>query len=1323
MRKSAKLGLAIATGALLLVPATARWSSSEAGLFDPENWTKAGLKEVFGRALQRRLTIDGDLDIDFGSTLRIIANEVAVENVDWASAPYLLRIDRLTFAIDLVQLAAGDIVIEEVHLEDPEVFVERNEQGAINWRTVLAGEVVEEPPATAEESGDNAGRGGGIPAIEDLLIQGARIRYIDRLEDLAVQARLDRLAGTTGTGEKPAQLAGTGAIAGAALAIDLEAGSLDAEPGGGEVPVELVLELADTRVALTGTATDLFGLQGLDLRASLRSENPDRLLRIVDRPHPELPSLALSGQITHSDAVWGVHGLEARLGESTLSGDARFVDGEPTSLIEADLHAERLVYGDFDALVTLVQDADRDDQEPPRAGAPAEDAALPAAVDGLPRFDISFMADEILGPDLILDRLSLAARREQGAPILDLMTSGRFAGAPVAAAIQAGQNGPGGSNVYPVAAELGFASSSVQLQGTVDDPLSLDGVDLRFAADGERPLRILRAVGMTVPELPPTSLSGRLLLEDQLWRVSDMAMEAGRSDLAGDLRLDLAGARPAIDLDLYAERLVYADLQKIVAAAEALGGAGKGAEGPDGEDPQLMVFEGSNPQLNPAALPEVEADLHLAVARFEAPEMTLRDVRLGAELHDDLPRLAFKAAGEYRDEPLDVLIRLGAGEPTGAGTGYPITIRLDAPANSLALEGAVANPIPLRGVDLELEVRSSAPGRWLDLIGLGDYRLERVLGTAHLVQENATWRLSDFYAEVGESNLFGELVADLSGERPRVEGTLTSNRLIVDDFMPSSDQPPTRLAADETPVVAGPGLEPRVLPDIEADLALTVEYLKAEQVRLDNLTLDLALRNRVPVIDLAAEGRLQDEPVRMTLRAGAPGVAGAPADPYPVELEVLGAQTSVRAAGTIADPRVMDGLDVDVRLAGPTLDRLGEIVQLGLPATPPYRLSSSLARNGRRWTLTGLDGRIGDSDLAGDVTVDLGAERPTLVAELRSRTLDFDDLGPLVGVAPDAEGDEAASERQERRAAFQAADRRLLPDEPIDLSELRSIDARVTFTGEQVIAPNLPLEQVRLELVLEDGRLRLEPAEFGMADGALAAKIALDARDKPLESRFDIVLRNLKLNQFLKQFEVEIAGLEVEREGRGTLHGRATLETRGNTLHEMAASADGRVTLVMDGGRINALLVEAAGLDVGEILAVLLGGEPGADMVPLECFIGNFRIEQGVMRPRPLVLKATNDTIFGTGSVDLGEETFDLTLEAEPSDASVLSASTPIRIEGRWTDPTIIPVTDELVAKGLAAVGLGIVLPIIGATIPFIEIGEDADSRCARLLADAREVD
>lgn len=1115
-RKSTKALLITAASAAALLSASADRAQSQGGLFDPESWTKQGLKAVFGRALQRRLTIDGDLDVDFGSTLRIVAEEVAVQNVDWASRPHMLTIGRLTFAIDLVRLAAGEIAIAEVRIEDPSVFVERNEQGEVNWQTVLRGEVIEPPPELEVDPEENAGEddGGGVPAIRDLLIRDARISYLDHVADREVEARLDRVAGSTGTGDDPASLTATGTLAGLPLEARLEAGSLGADPEGGRAPVEMLVQVGGAELAVEGSAADLLALRGLDLRASFESERPARLLRIVEPRPPALPSLAWSGRITRSGETWTVQEVDARLGESMISGE---------------------------------------------------------------------------------------------------------------------------------------------------------------------------------------------------------------------VRLDLAGTRPAVRADLAAERIVHADLRKLAEATGALVGTdedGYEDERPEGDagGPELIVSEGSDPALDPAAIPDIEADLVVTVDRFDGPEMTLRDVRLAADLHDRLPRLALQAAGQYRGEPLEVLAKLGAREGPEKPGAYPVSVRVDGPANQLAIEGSVRAPIPLRGVELGLEVRSTAPEPWLELVGLTGYRPGRVLGTAHLTGENAAWRLTDVYLEVGQSNLFGELEADLSGEAPAIRGDLTSNRLIVEDFTGTPDEPAAG-PPDQDPTLEEPGLEPQVLPDVHADLDLTVEYLEAAQLWLDNLTLDLELRNRLPVIDLSAEGRLQREPVRVALRAGTDAGDGSPVRPYPVHLEVVGDQTSVRATGTVAEPLRLDGLDVDVRLEGPTLDRLGEIAQLALPSTPPYRLTSNLARDGRRWTLTGLDGRIGDSDLAGDVTVDLAAERPTLIAELRSRSLDFDDLGPLVGAAPDIEGDEAASERQERRAAIAAADRWVLPDDPIDLSELRSMDAQVTFTGERVVAPNLPLEQVRIEAVLDDGRLRLEPVRFEMADGSLEGEIALDARDRPLQGRFDVALRNLKLNQFLKQFEVEIADLEVEREGRGTLHGRASLETRGDTIHEMAASADGRLALVMDGGRINALIVEAAGLDVGEIIAVLLAGEPGPDMLPIECFIGNFRIREGVMRARPLVLKAPDDTILGTGAIDLGRETFDLALEAEPTDVSVLSASTPIRIEGPWTDPSIIPTTEELVGKGIAAAGLGIVIPFVGALIPFVEIGDGGDGACAKLLANAPEVD
>jgi uncharacterized protein involved in outer membrane biogenesis len=537
--------------------------------------------------------------------------------------------------------------------------------------------------------------------------------------------------------------------------------------------------------------------------------------------------------------------------------------------------------------------------------------------------------------------------------------------------------------------------------------------------------------------------------------------------------------------------------------------------------------------------------------------------------------------------------------------------------------------------------------------------------------------------------------------------------------MPQNDQPEVPLAEESAPTVAKPGLEPKLLPDIEADLSLEVEYLEAEQLRLDNLALALLLRDRVPIVDLTADGRLQREPVRLELDAGSQASFDDPAVDYPVDLTLSGSETSVRAEGTIAQPLVLDQLDIDVQLEGPNLDRLGEIVQLALPATPPYRLAGNLARDGRRWTIAGLDGRIGDSDIAGDATLDLGAERPTLIAQLRSRKLDFDDLGPLVGAEPSSGPDETASERQERTAAIEGADRWLLPDDPIELAELRSMDARVTFTGEQVVAPNLPLERVAIDLTLEDGRLTLQPLEFVMADGELSAEIVLDARTKPLDSSFDVTVRNLKLNQFLSQFEVDIAQLEVEREGRGTLHGRARLESRGNTIHEMAAAADGQVTLLMDGGRVNALVLEAAGLDVGEVLALLIGGGPTPNMVPIECFIANFNVEQGVKRLRPLLLQAPDAVVVGSGTIDLGEERLDLALESDPSDTSVLSAGTPIRIQGPWSAPAIEPVSDELIATGAAALGLGIILPVVGAVIPFVELGEDGDSGCAAAVARA----
>ena len=172
----------------------------------------------------------------------------------------------------------------------------------------------------------------------------------------------------------------------------------------------------------------------------------------------------------------------------------------------------------------------------------------------------------------------------------------------------------------------------------------------------------------------------------------------------------------------------------------------------------------------------------------------------------------------------------------------------------------------------------------------------------------------------------------------------------------------------------------------------------------------------------------------------------------------------------------------------------------------------------------------------------------------------------------------------------------------------------------------------------------------------------------------------------------------------------------------MAAAADGELAVIMGGGQINALIIEALGLDVGEILAVLAAGgeEKESGMVPVQCLVSRFEVQDGVMTTRALVLETSDSTVTGSGTIDLGQETLDLTLLAHPKDASVLSASTPVAIKGTFRDPQIDVVSEELAEKGLAALALGVVLPVIGAILPFIETGEAEGVNCAALMKAAR---
>ena len=460
-------------------------------------------------------------------------------------------------------------------------------------------------------------------------------------------------------------------------------------------------------------------------------------------------------------------------------------------------------------------------------------------------------------------------------------------------------------------------------------------------------------------------------------------------------------------------------------------------------------------------------------------------------------------------------------------------------------------------------------------------------------------------------------------------------------------------------------------------------------------------------VNLSGTGTVGGEPLSVDIDSGPLVDLRDPHRPYPLKGTIAVGDTKASLEGTLLEPVRFRGMDLVLHVQGANVGDLFPIIGVPAPETPPYDIRGRLTRDGEIWRFENFDGTVGDSDLAGTLDFDAGGERLTITGDLRSQRLDFDDLGGIVG-APTGTGEgETASEEQQRRAEIFARRDKLLPNAPIDFEKVRSVDARVTFTGEDVLAPNVPLEGVRLGVMLEDGVLRLDPLQIGVAGGRVSATIQLDARTDTVVSDMDVHLSGFRLEEV-----VEGAG------GSGEIFGRTQLRTWGNSIADALATADGDFALMMNSGSFSNLVMELAGLDVAEALGFALGDD---QQVPIRCAVLDFEVADGVMRSRTIVLDTTDTNIIGEAVINLGDEELAVDLEAQPKDPSLFSARTPVMVTGTFRDVSVEIDAESAGIRAGAAVALGVLLTPLAGVLAFVEPGPGEDSACASLIRGAEE--
>lgn len=463
---------------------------------------------------------------------------------------------------------------------------------------------------------------------------------------------------------------------------------------------------------------------------------------------------------------------------------------------------------------------------------------------------------------------------------------------------------------------------------------------------------------------------------------------------------------------------------------------------------------------------------------------------------------------------------------------------------------------------------------------------------------------------------------------------------------------------------------------------------------------------------LVGQGKLNERP--FSLQAGGGSLLNLEVDkPYAFTFDLQGVDAQIEATGHLAKPFDFNNFAMDLRLKGRDMADLYYVTDLALPNTPAYDVRGSLTHAGRAYDFKNMSGRIGDSDIAGELKETRSEQnRPTVAADLSSRVLDFKDLAALFGGRPTKSAAEDRPGSTKAGAGTGPGPRKLLPDATLATDRLRGMDATLRYRAAVVKSPYLPLRQAALDLSLQNGVLSIEPVSFSFPQGRISATVRLDARGSTPVTDVDARLSNASLQEFAPRTGNGPPPVE------GVVLARAKLHGVGASVHRAAAASSGAVTAVIPGGKIRSAFAELLGVSAGKGLGLLLA--KSQQQSDLRCAVANFAVRDGVMQAQTVVFDTDVVKVTGSGSVDLGAETLDLRFKGETKKFRATHVFLPITVAGALASPKLgVQPASALSQAGLAAT-LGVVLGPLGAIIPFIDPGLAKNADCAALLAESR---
>jgi AsmA protein len=300
------------------------------------NWLRAPLERQVLAQTGRVLSIQGDLSLHLGWPWpRLQAAQVSFANPAWAAQAHMLKADEVALSINLPHLLARRLVVSDLHLIKPLVFLEQHRDGRKTW---LLDRQQQDESARID--------------IDRLTLDQGVIGFDDAASQTSIRAELSSLAKPADDAAPGVSFSAKGKFKGLALMAKGTGDSVlalrdDSTPFG----LSIDTTVGQTHVLAQGHITSLLKFSAIDMQLALSGDNLNQLFTLTGIALPATRDYVTHGHLLRKGNTVRYESFTGRVGTSDLSGWLQVKTGGKRPLLTADLVSNRLTLEDLGPVI------------------------------------------------------------------------------------------------------------------------------------------------------------------------------------------------------------------------------------------------------------------------------------------------------------------------------------------------------------------------------------------------------------------------------------------------------------------------------------------------------------------------------------------------------------------------------------------------------------------------------------------------------------------------------------------------------------------------------------------------------------------------------------------------------------------------------------------------------------------------------------------------------------------------------------------------------------------------------------------------------------